>query len=64
MGSHGPAFCFFTDEGEAMLLIGQWLLEQPSFPTMTFRLHRWSDAKTPIRIESMGIEIDLEQSNV
>lgn len=63
MGSHSPAFCFFTD-GEAMLLMGQWLMEQPSFPSMTFRLHRWSDTKTPIRIESMGPEIDPEQSNV
>jgi hypothetical protein len=64
LGSHGPALCFFSDEGKALLLIGQWLLEQRSFPSKEFRLNRWSDTKMPIRIESTAAEIIPEQSMV
>ena len=64
LGSHGPALCFFLGEGRALLLIGQWLLEQRSFPTKTFRLHRWADSKQPIRIESLGARITPEHSTV
>ncbi len=63
LGSNGPALCFITG-GEALLLVGQWLLEQQSFPSMTFRLSRWSDTKKPIRIESAGAEIIPEPSSV
>ncbi len=63
LGSNGPALCFITG-GEALLLVGQWLLEQQSFPSMTLRLSRWSDTKKPIRIESTGAEIIPEPSNV
>ncbi len=63
LGSHGPAVCFITG-GEALLLVGQWLLEHRSFPSRTFRLSRWSDTKKPIRIESTGAEIIPEPSTV
>jgi hypothetical protein len=62
LGSHGPALCFFMGEGKALLLIGQWLLEASSFPSTAFRLHRWSDTKTPIRIESRRGPITPENS--
>lgn len=63
LGSHGPAVCFITG-GEALLLVGQWLLEQRSFPSTAFRLSRWSDTKKPIRIESTGAEVIPEPSNI
>src|SRR5688500_8962621 len=64
LGDHGPALCFFSAEGKAIFVIGQWLLEQSSFPSTAFRLRRWSDTKKPIRIESTGAEIIPEQSTV
>ena len=64
LGSHGPALCFFSDEGKALLLTGQWLLEQRSFPSKEFRLSLWSDSKMPIRIDSTAAEITPEQSTV
>lgn len=54
VGDQGPAYCFFVDEGKALLLVGQWLLECPSFPFTSFLLHCWSDSKKPIRIEPLG----------
>ncbi len=62
LGSHGPAYCFFTGTGQALLLIGQWLLEVESFPTRAFRLHRWNDCKAPIRIESLGATVEPRSS--
>ena len=64
LGSHGPAFVFFADDGKALLLIGQWLLEQPSFPSAAFRLRRWVDTGQPILIEARGPEIEPEQSPI
>ena len=64
LGDNGPALCFFTAGGEALLVVGQWLLEQRSFPSRAFRLRRWSDTKKPIRIESTGAEIIPEHSTV
>ena len=64
LGSHGPAFVFFAADGKALLLIGQWLLEQPSFPSRAFRLRRWADTGRPIRIEARGPEIEPEQSPI
>lgn len=64
LGDHGPALCFFAPEGKALLVVGQWLLEQDLFPSSAFRLSRWSDTKEPIRIESTGAEIIPEPSNV
>jgi hypothetical protein len=64
LGDNAPAFCFFVDEGKGLLLIGQWLLEYDSFPSNSFRIHRWSDTKQPIRIEVTGQHIDAEPSSV
>lgn len=64
VGSHGPAFVFFASGGKGLLLIGQWLLEQPSFPALAFRVHRWSDSGRPIRIETSGPQIAPEHSTV
>jgi len=51
LGDDAPAFCFFVDEGKALLLVGPWLLKYDSFPAESFRLHRWADTKKPIRID-------------
>ena len=51
-------------EGKALLLIGQWLLEQRSFPSRAFRLHRWAHTRRLIPIESIGAEIIPEHSTV
>ena len=64
LGSHGPAYVFFSDDGRALLLIGQWLLQRRKFPTQSFRLHRWADTGEPIRIMPSGGKIKPEQSNV
>ena len=64
LGSHGPAYCFFTADGTALLLVGQWLLEFPRFPSLSFRLFRWADDGKPIRIEATGESIEPEQSTV
>lgn len=64
LGDNGPALCFFTAGDKALLLVGQWLMEQNSFPSTAFRLGRWSDTKKPIRIESTGAEIIPEHSTV
>jgi hypothetical protein len=63
LGSHGPALVFFVGDGQAVLLIGQWLLEQRAFPAAAFRLHRWADTGKPIRIESTGPRVTPEHSN-
>lgn len=62
VGDQGPAYCFFVDEGKALLLVGQWLLDCPSFPCAPFRLHRWSDSKKPIRIEPLGPPVQAEHA--
>ena len=64
LGSRSPALCFFSEDGKALLLIGQWLLDQRAFPSKEFRLDRWSDTKIPIRIESTAPEITPEHSSV
>jgi hypothetical protein len=61
LGSHGPAYCFFVDEGKALLLVGQWMLDQPSFPSQSFRLHRWVNTGEPIRIELARKPLTPEQ---
>jgi hypothetical protein len=62
LGSYGPAYCFFVGEGKALLLVGQWLLDCRSFPSSSFRLHRWSDTGKPIRIEPTGKRIKPQES--
>jgi hypothetical protein len=64
LGSHGPAYCFFASDGQALLLVGQWLLERRKFPTLAFRLNRWSDNGEPIRLEPIGKKVKPEQSRV
>lgn len=64
LGSHGPAYCFFTDEGRALLLVGQWLMRIPKFPSLSFRLSRWADDGSPIRIEVTGRKVKPEHSTV
>jgi hypothetical protein len=62
LGSHGPAWVFFADDGKAMLLVGQWLLGYRTFPSMSFRLYQWSDTKEVIRIAPTGKRAKLEAS--
>ena len=64
IGDDGPALCFFVGDGKALLLVGQWLMDYDPFPCESFRLHRWSDTKRPIRIEVTGRAIEAEKSNV
>jgi hypothetical protein len=64
LGSHGPAYCFFTVDGRAMLLIGQWLMQARRFPSLSFRLFRWVEDGTPIRIEVTGSRTAPEHSTV
>lgn len=64
LGDNAPALCFFLDEGKALLLVGQWLLEVDSFPADSFRLHRWADTKKPIRIEVTGQPLKAGHSTV
>jgi hypothetical protein len=70
LGSHGPAWVFLTDEGDALLLVGQWLLEQRrKFPSLSFTVLRWADSGRPLRVESTGrrvhpteVQVRLEPS--
>ena len=62
LGSHGPAYCFFADDGRALLLVGQWLMRFPQFPALSFRVFRWADDGRPIRIEVTGRESLPEHS--
>jgi hypothetical protein len=64
LGSHGPAYCFFTGDGRALLLVGQWLMGIPKFPSLSFRLSRWADDGRPIRIEVTGRRLKPEHSTV
>ena len=64
LGSHGPAYCFFTADGTALLLVGQWLMEVPRFPSLSFRLLRWAADGKPIRIEATGKTVEPEPSTV
>jgi hypothetical protein len=64
LGSHGPAYCIFGGSGKSLLLVGQWLLESETFPNDSFRLHRWSDSKKPIRIETLGKPLEPVHSTV
>ena len=56
LGSNGPAYCFFSEDGQALLLVGQWMLEAKQFPSLKFRLLRMADTGEPIRIESQAEE--------
>ena len=64
LGSHGPAYCFLTEDGTALLLVGQWLMRFPKFPSLSFRLFRWADNGRPIRIEVTGGASVPEHSTV
>jgi len=64
LGSNGPAFCIFAGDGKALLLIGQWLNDYRSFPCLSFRLHRWTDTKKPIAIETTGKRVTPELTKV
>jgi len=64
LGSHGPALVFFAADGNALLLVGQWLRGYRSFPSTSFRLYRWADTKKPIRIEPTGPRVKPEHSTV
>jgi hypothetical protein len=64
LGSHGPAYCFFTVDGRAMLLVGQWLMQARGFPSLSYRLFRWVEDGTPIRIEVTGSKTAPEHSTV
>jgi hypothetical protein len=64
LGSHGPAHCFFVGDSTALLLVGQWQLENDSFPALAFRLHRWRDTGAIIRIETAGPHVEPEHSTV
>lgn len=64
LGSHGPAYCFFTADGRALLLVGQWLMRTPRFPALSFRLFRWVEDGTPIRIEVTGSKTAPEHATV
>ena len=64
LGSHGPAYCFFAVDGTALLLVGQWLMETPRFPSLSFRLFRWADDGKAIRIEATGRAAEPEPSTV
>jgi hypothetical protein len=64
LGSHGPAYCFFVDNGKALLLVGQWMLPYRRFPSLSFSLHRWSDSGEPIRVEVRGGRVKPEHSTV
>ena len=46
------------------MLIGQWLMRLPEFPSLSFRLFRWVDDGRPVRIEVTGTKIRLEHSTV
>jgi uncharacterized membrane protein len=61
LGSNGPAYCFFSNDGQALLLVGQWLLEAKRFPSLKFRVLRMAATGEPIRIESSGEEITPKQ---
>ena len=53
-GSNGPAYCFFSDDGQAILLVGPWLLDTPNFPALHFRLWRIAGTGEPIRLEALS----------
>jgi hypothetical protein len=64
VGDNGPAYCFFGADETALLLVGQWLLDYPDFPALSFRLHRWANSGDPIRIEVTGASVEPVPSNV
>lgn len=64
VGDHGSAYCFFAGDGNAVLLVGQWLLKYRKFPSLSFRLARWSDSGEPIRIEVIGKKVKPEHSAI
>jgi hypothetical protein len=64
LGSHGPAYCFFTGDGSALLSIGQWMMRFPKFPSLSFQLFRWVDDGKPIRIEVSGGTVEPEHSTI
>lgn len=64
VGDNAPAFCFFVDATQAVLLVGQWLLDYGAFPSSSFRLHYWAKSREPIRIELTGSHLTAEHSTV
>ena len=64
LGSHGPVYVFFADDGKALLLVGQWMLSARRFPCASFRLYQWADTKEPIRIEPLSRRLKPEPSRV
>lgn len=64
VGDNAPAFCFFVDPTQALLLVGQWLLDYHAFPSSSFRLHCWAKTREPIRIELTGPPLTAEPSIV
>jgi hypothetical protein len=64
MGDDGPAWVFFCDGGSALLLVGQWLLDDDSMPSLSFQLRRWSDDLEPIRFVDCGPRVALEEAPI
>lgn len=62
MGDDGPAWVFFCDGGSALLLVGQWLLDDESMPSLSFQLRRWTDDFEPIRFVDCGPSVALEEA--
>ncbi len=62
-GSHGPAWVFLGEDGQALLLVGQWLLRKKNFPSLDFSVYRWADSGDPIRMKSRGKRVRPESSN-
>jgi hypothetical protein len=47
-----------------LLLVGQWSIQTPRFPSLSFRLFRWVEDGTPIRIEVIGSKTAPEPSTL
>ena len=62
-GSNGPVIAFLTEDGQCLLLVGQWLLQQRKFPSNHIRVYRWCSDGEPIRTESLGPKRKPVQSN-
>ena len=63
-GSDGPAWVFMAEDGQALLLVGQWLLEQRKFPSLEFAVYSWVDTRAPLRVRSKGKKIRPVESLV
>lgn len=62
-GSNEPAWAFLTDDGQCLLLVGQWLREKRKMPALSFRLFRWTVDGEPARIETSGRKVKPTMSN-